>query len=443
MAGDRASRRIVLAQCIEQALRNSPGLAAAGYDIAAARSDITKKRGTTLPYVRGKLDAYEVNGSPVTPFAALNVFEPDFGPGSNRTLTTRSAHWGPVADQGVGFTYPLFENGSFLGINNPPVVASARAVLDQEQWTVRLLEQKVVLDAATAFFYAAWYRDELTLQQAQVKLAVKRLQIVTTQAALGLKLPQDVELARSQLEAAQQAEVSARQNSQDADLRLLTELGLPSDHSLALERSEPATPSLPPLRVFLDRVMPTHPALKVQKAKVEIAKQQLLVDQSTRLPTATLNSDFVAAQDLEYFNGGTAHRRPTLFLSYLTVDVPIFDFGQRRAAVDESEQKVLSQKAGVSQVDEDVRTAITVVYNQINDIDKLSASLRSDYIKTGNDLTLSRARRAEGIIDELSLVERESEWLTSKVALESEAVLKRLKFAELQDLSGGNWHWLR
>ena len=46
--------------------------------IGASEREIRKRRSTTLPNLSGKLDAYEVNGDPVTPFSPFNVFEPGF-----------------------------------------------------------------------------------------------------------------------------------------------------------------------------------------------------------------------------------------------------------------------------------------------------------------------------------------------------------------------------
>lgn len=426
---------LTLKQCIAEAVRNSPQLAAARHDIAAAIYEITKKRGTTLPYLSGKLNAYEVNGSAVTPFSTLHSFSPE--------SPSKQAHFGPVAGQSVGMTYPLYEYGSIMGLNNPPVVAAARAALEQAQSIARLYEQKVILDATAMFSYAVWYRDELPLDEEMVKLSEKQLEIVREQVSLGLRLPQDVELARAQLGASQQAIASARQNADDAILQLAKLMGHEEDERLEPENTKPPLPRLPSLREFFAKVMPGHPALHVQQDKVEIAKQQYRVDRSTLLPSLSLNTIFQAAQNLAHFNGGTGHLNPTAFLSYIQVDIPIFDFGQRRAAVHQSEEKVLSEQERVKQIDLDLRSAITESSRQIYDIDEKLAALRSDYLKASNDVLLARAQRKEGLIDELKLVESELALLYARSSLESEKQMKQLKYAELQNLSGGTWRWMQ
>jgi outer membrane protein, multidrug efflux system len=229
----------------------------------------------------------------------------------------------------------------------------------------------------------------------------------------------------------------------DADLQLGTMLRLPMDQELELERSKPATPSLPPLQQFLSQVIPSHPALRVQQANVEIAQQQLRLDRAARLPTAKLGTSSAAAQDLDHFSGEGFHRRPTLFLSYVAVDIPIFDFGQRSAAATESQEKILSEQARLSQLDLDLRAAINHTYEQISDSCARLAALQSDYTKANNEVALAQAQRSEGLIDELTLVDAETDLVVARVAFEAEQLTKRLLYAELQNLAGGKWRWLR
>jgi outer membrane protein len=427
---------LTLTGFITDVVQQSPQLAAARHEAMAAAYDVTKKKGTTLPYLSGTLSGYEVNGRPVTPFTALNISDPE-----NPAL--HQAHWGPVAEQGVSVSYPLFQNGSVLGLNNPPVVASANAVVDQQRFLAMIAEQKVILDAAITFCNSVWYQDELEMAQAVVALAQKRLEIVKAQVALKLGLPQDVELAKAQLAAAQQAVASSTGNSHNLASQMATMLGRPEDQKIELDRSKPPAAALPTLNEFLGRVMPTHPALRVQQTKVEIARQQYRVDRADIWPTANLINSFTAAQDLAHFNGGHRHARPTLFLSYIAVDIPMFDFGERRAGEKESAEKVLSQQETLSQLRVDLKGAIVATYDDISGIDSSIADREVDYTKASNAASLVRAQRSEGLLDELALVDAELALLNARISLESEQTTKLLKLAELQNLSGGAWRWFQ
>jgi len=439
------SAPLTIERCIAEALHNSPQLSAARHEIVAAMYDIAKQRGTTLPYVSGMLNADEVNGSAVTPFSTLNSFEPE-NPGAvkrNGVVLPRQIHWGPLAGESLQMTYPLFEYGSILGLNDPPVVAAARAVLGEQEWNILLFAQKVTLDVTTAFLDTLLYRDQLQLYDRAVMLSEKRLDIMREEVSLGLRLPQDVDLARAQLAASQQAVASARRDGEDAVLQLATLMGRVLDERIEPNDSARPLPDLPALPQFLERVMPLHPALRVQEGKVEVAKQQYRVDRATLLPSLGLTTIFQAAQNLAHFNGGTFHLNPTSFLSYIQVDLPIFDFGQRRAAVHVSQEKLFSQQAMLKQLDVDIRGAVTQAYSQIADIDEKLAELRAEYVKTSNDVLLARAQREQGLIDELTLVQAELALLSTRAELLSEQCLKQVKYAELQNLSGGTWRWMQ
>ncbi len=109
----------------------------------------------------------------------------------------------------------------------------------------------------------------------------------------------------------------------------------------------------------------------------------------------------------------------SIFLSYIPTDIPIFDFGRRCAAVQQSEEKVLSEQERVKQIDLDLRNTITENSRQIRDIDEKLAAPRRDYLKGSNNVLLARAQRKEGRIDDLALVESEPALLHARSALES------------------------
>src|SRR5579872_3629423 len=140
---------LTLQQCIDVALEQSPRLSAYRHKTAADNYDITKRKGTTLPYFSSELSTYMVNGAPATLWTPLSINNP----GATLVPTPRgvrnpNAHWDPVGVQEFGVSYPLYSEGSILGLNNPPVVASARAVLTEDQLTAIIEAQKVVLDVS-------------------------------------------------------------------------------------------------------------------------------------------------------------------------------------------------------------------------------------------------------------------------------------------------------
>lgn len=118
--------------------------------------------------------------------------------------------------QVVNATYPLYLYGSIMGLNHPPVVAVAEAELNEQELTIILAQQKVILDVFTAYSQAIWYRDLERLSQEIIKFSQQEIDIVTDQVGLGLKIPQAIDLAKAQLAAGVEAEASARHNDANA-----------------------------------------------------------------------------------------------------------------------------------------------------------------------------------------------------------------------------------
>ncbi|HTY57155.1 MAG TPA: TolC family protein [Candidatus Binataceae bacterium] len=434
---------LTLQRSIDEAVAHSPGLSAYRHLVQAAREDITVKRGSTLPYLSSNLQLYEVNGFPAAPYTTLHLVIPENGFGAAAIVHNPNAHWAPVAIQEVGVNYPLYKEGSVMGLNNPPVVAAARAVLTEQELLSILQAQKLILDVTQAYVNAASFRDQSDLQDQIVALHEKQLKIVRAEVSLGLALPMQIDIVRAQLEAARKIQVAARQSMNSYCTLLSTLMGRGSDYAFALDHTKLPLPTLPSLQEFLGRVMPVHPALRVQGTKIEVAQQEVKIEQANLLPTAELHTKFAGAEDLDYFNGNEAHRRPTEFQAYITVSIPLWDFGQRRAASREAQDKLLYEKDSHEQLDLQIRSAITTVYGRIDDYARNVAIAESAYLRDQQDLMLARAQRRQGVIDELQLVMTQVAQANAEVSVEGATQLERLEYADLQNLAGGAWQWIR
>lgn len=126
-------------------------------------------------------------------------------------------------------------------------------------------------------------------------------------------------------------------------------------------------------------------------------------------------------------------------MCYLQVEMRLFAFGQRRAAIRESQETVQSEQVHLKELDLELRQAIPQTYDQIDAIDRTLAALQNDYAKICNNAALTRAQRHGGLVDELTLIGPESTSLSARESLESEELLKRLTYAELQNLSADPW----
>jgi len=164
---------LTLRDCIEEAYGLSPALKADQLDIDAAGEEIIKQRTALLPSVYASTTVEELDGYPVSPFAVAtgeDIEEGLVGVNSRevettieRTITTSGgktrtaeravsrvvnastlprelhrADFAPLSMEKIEMDYPLFQNGSILGLNDAPAVANARAEKKQLEWTLKL-----------------------------------------------------------------------------------------------------------------------------------------------------------------------------------------------------------------------------------------------------------------------------------------------------------------
>jgi len=429
---------LTLEDCVLTAVKNSPEISSQRHTVAAYQDDIIKKKATTLPFLSSQLQSYEINGKPVTPWSAAGVFEPENGAGR------RDVHWAPIALESVGVSYPILFQGSFLGLNDSPVEAAARAQLTQGQIQELLAEQKIVLEVVSDFIYAAGYRRRLAILDQILERTDTEVAIVRNQVRLGRKLPQDAELLEDRRLALEEARAATEENASNflSDLSSLISSGSGlEDPNIQIDERLPPLVKLPPIRSFLDQVVQNNPLLRIEDAKLEMSRQQLRVDEADSWPTASFNTTFAAGQDLDFLDGNGTHSRPTAFQSYLTVTIPIFDFGGRRAAIGESKESLLAQRDHVKQVERDIRLAITRTFGQILDNTTTAARLTTELQKDRARVGLLTAQMNQGDVDQMELLEAEIEALQDTLSVQANEMSQQLEYAQLQNLAAGKWHW--
>src|SRR5438093_1488650 len=111
---------LTLHDCIAIALGESPALEASRFDVLSAAQEVRAAQGLLLPQVTGSAQYQLFSGSPTSKFSVINL-------GSVTTngtvVTANSVGWTGIEVYGAHLKYPLFNEGSILGLNNAPAVA--------------------------------------------------------------------------------------------------------------------------------------------------------------------------------------------------------------------------------------------------------------------------------------------------------------------------------
>jgi outer membrane protein TolC len=434
------TKMLTLHECISEALGRSPQLVSEQYTLAGDQEAIKKARAGLWPYLSTVGSLENLTGSPLGPFTVLGVNDLDTlgvvntNPNKGGRLTNVYANQATVGIGSVELNYPLYQNGSILGLNNAPVVASAKSAFVRQQWTIRLSEQKVIETLAAAYFNAAAYQRKLELDQRKVELSKQRLAIMQQEFELNLTLEQNVESAKAELAADQQSLQTSKLRATDSVMQLDQLIGRPLHQQLNLDLSEPHIPPLPPLEQFLNRVAQHHPAIGVQQANIDLAKQNLRLAESALWPTV----NFAAS-----YGVGTAFstQNPTLFTFGLHVSVPVFDWGHNLDNEREERDRLKAAQAALGQVDLELRESILNLLSDIHTTESNIAGLESSYIQAKNNYDLTNEQHGQGIATDLEFVNAEYEMEKVKDSLLLAKLVEQLQYVQLQDLSGGVWAW--
>jgi len=466
---------LTLRQCIAAAYGLSPALKAEQFDIDAAGQEIIKQRTALLPSVNASTLAEVIDGYPVSPFSIVTGEDLENGQlgastreletTSVRTVTTAKgktniveissqtnvnsealprelhrADFAPLSTEHIELDYPLFQNGSILGLNDAPAVASARAAKQGLEWTRKLGEERVVFDLSNAFFIAQWYQQKLARDDARVHFSRQRVDIVKLQFQLQLMLAQDVDLAKAELVADEQTLASTKQSVRDSWAVLALLIGQPPERVAQLEGHSPAFPTLPGLNGLLKNAREEHPAVGVQRSVVDQARATYRLSQAALLPSVNLSTSYTLGQNLGHLSTSSADT-PALYAAGVMVNVPVFDWGSRLATERESRTKIGAEEAREAQVKMDVGTAIARLYDGIHDLERQFETFVAAKVSADNAAHLAREQRATGTLDQLALVTAEETLLGAEDTVENTRLAELETYTQLEQAAGGAWRW--
>ena len=466
---------LTLRQCIDAAYGLSPALKSELLDIDAAGQEIIKQRTALLPSLTASAYSGVMNGNPISPFAIVTGEDIENGlvsgntrevqtsttrttttaKGKSRTGTTNSstvanttalphqllrADWAPYSTEHVELDYPLFQNGSILGLNDAPAIAYARAAKQGLVWTRQLGEEKVVFDLCNAFFIAQWYQEKLARDEARVHFSQKRLEIVKLQFQLQLMLQQDVDLAKTQLEQDEATLTATKRTVRDSWAVLAVMIGQPAQRVAKLGGNPPAFPTLPPLDGLLKAASELHPSIGLQQSVIDQARATYKLDQAALYPTVAAATSYTFAQNLAHIDSSSANA-PSLYAAGVTVNVPIFDWGSRLAEERESRIKLSSAQAQEDQVKMDISTAIARLYDGIHMLDMQLATAIESQVSDANATQLARQQAATGALAQLAVVTDEETLLSAEDTVENTRLAELETYTQLEQAAGGAWKW--
>ena len=431
------SRPLTLKDCIALALNESPLLEASRLDVASATEEARAARGQALPELTASGSAQIFSGSPTSKFSIVNIGSSTTVSRNPNANSDRTVSGAGVEVYSAHLSYPLFRDGSILGLNTGPAEASKLARKRNLAWTSKMRREDVIARITDAYITTVSAMNRAGYAEKRVKLLGQQVDITQEQQKQGLMLPIDLKLARSQLSGSQTLATILRQQAIAGKIELARALGFESPDQLHLSNSLPEPPEPPNAEKILSpAALAEHPSLEIQKAVIDQARQDYRLERFRLYPSVTLEA---AAVHIDDFGSSGAE----VYTGAVRVDVPIFDFGAQTSATRAKLAKFQAERARLSSVADDVTFEIVTIYQSIYVLSQNILSLQQEVAKADRDLQVIGSQQQAGISPPLTAIEKELHLIARKDDLDGLEVRRLMLYAALQKAAGGSWKWIQ
>jgi len=428
------SHPLTLHDCIAIALGESPALEASRFDVLSAAQAVLAAQGLALPLLTGLADYKLFQGSPTTKFSVINLgtITP-----SGVAVTPKVVGLSEIETYSAHLTYPLFKDGSILGLNNAPAIAEKKAKKQALAWTVNLTREAVIYRITDEFVATVSARNRMGLAERRVQLLDRQVTVTQEQQKQGLKLPIDVKVAKDQLSAAQTLLTLLRQQAVAGSLGLSKTLGLSSSSKLSLSNILPDPPDPPPTtEQLLGASLNHHPSLEKQRAVIDQAKQDYRLERFRLYPSVSLDGSATYVDDFNVSNSAS------VFSGAIAVSVPIFDFGAQLATTRSKLMTYKAEQARLFSTADDVNYEVLKTYQTIYTLTHNILGLQGEVSKAERDAQVLEAQQQQGIAEPLTVIEKELHLIAKQDELQGVEARRLTFYALLQKAAGGTWEWI-
>ena len=425
---------LTLHDCIAIALGESPALEASRFDVLSAAQEVRAAQGMALPIVTGSAQYQLFSGSQVSKFGVLNLGSVTAG---GTVVTANNVGWTGVELYGLHLSYPLFNDGSILGLNNAPAIAAKKAQRQALAWTVNLTREEVIARVIAEYVTTVSARNRMELAERRVKLLDQDVSITQEQQKQGLKLPIDVKVAKEQLREAQTLLKLLREQARAGSLGLSKTLGLLSSPNLSLSHILPDPPDPPPTtEQLIGACLNHHPSLEKQRAVIDQAKQDYRLERFRLYPSVYLDG---LVNYIDDFNPSNSE---SVFIGAIAVRVPIFDFGAQLATTRSKLMKYKAEQARLFSTADDVNYEVVQIYQTIYMLTHDILGVQGEVAEGERNVQVIQAQQQQGIAEPLTAIQKELHLIGKQDELQGLELRLLTNYARLQRAAGGAWKWI-
>jgi outer membrane protein TolC len=416
---------LTLKDCIAIATGESPKLVASRLDILAAGAEIRAAQDSLWPNLKGTVAGDAFSGEPTSKFkifAGTGV-----SPGKKVSLAG-------IGSGDLKLDYPVFKDGSIFGFNDAPPVEIKRAQRNALAWTAHLTREDVIYSVTQVFVDAVSAQNRVGPIDRKVELLQRSVDIHREQQQKGLVLPVDVEVVTKQLNGAQSLSKIVHQEAVAGHLGLTRLLGLPSSAQVRLG-TLPEPPAPPNAAQLFHTMLARHPALQVQLANIEKAKQDYRLENFRLYPDVDLRGSAVYFTDFSH----DSH----ILIGGIAVNIPIWDFGTQLNTMRARRDTYHAEQARLGAVGDDLSSELVRIYEEIYSETQRMLTLQVEAGKLDRDLRVAQSQERQGIGQPVTTIDAEVAVIDKQEEMEVHQSKLLKLYAGLQKAMGGTWNWLR
>jgi outer membrane protein len=273
--------------------------------------------------------------------------------GVGPALTQKDRYW--TAPRSIGITA---EQKLFNGFQTANRTRAAESSVFAARETLRVIEQTVLLDAATVYMDVVRDAAILEVQRSNVRVLDETLRQTRGRFKLGEVTRTDVAQAEAQLAAGQSQMLRADSNltTSKATYRRVVgskpgrlEPGLPVDHL------SPRT-----LAAAIDAGMSANPSVTASMYGVDVARLQVKISEGALYPTVTLAGNVQRAHDVA---GLMLEQSSASVL--IGVTVPLYQGGAEYSTIRQSKETLAQRRLDLATTRDQARATVAQVWGEL------------------------------------------------------------------------------
>lgn len=384
---------------IDTALRNNPGVAAARERVLAARA----LQGTGSPSYKPALAL--ATGSEPTPGAAASYFQAGF-----------DANW----------ELPLFERGANTSRILTAQTADAEATLADARSELVAETVRAYLDGSTATDQIQWAEKLTTLED-------QRLERISARVALGLDAKESLQSSQQMRRDSQLGLQSARLARARSLERLTALLGRDAIDNAWMTAFDGEFELPSPLVGAPAAILRERPDVRHAEAAIVRSAAELGIARAELYPHINLAGALTAAVRL---SSGSANSANSIFSAGPVINLPLFDWGLRRAQSEARGAVLRAATLAYRQVVLDAVAESEIAFLQLTATTQRVTALSAAAKDARNSALQATVRRRLGLLAQVATLDLERESILAQQDLENARHQQAMAFVHVYKVLG-------